>query len=115
MQDKESLALAVCAVVREQLRITPAGGRPGLPQFDVVSVSVVGHAICIAFRQGQVDPARTFVWTIPWPPGDQNLWSAEAIITENFLEDMAIEGTQNWAGRTWMETASLTFLGDPTQ
>lgn len=25
MQDKESLALGVCAVVREQLRISPAG------------------------------------------------------------------------------------------
>lgn len=94
MQDKECLSLAVCAVVREQLRISPTGGRPGLPQFDVVSVSDVGDVICVAFRQEQVDPARTFVWTIAWPPGDQNLWSAEAIITENFL-DMAFEGTRN--------------------
>ncbi|WP_101494363.1 hypothetical protein [Sulfobacillus thermosulfidooxidans] len=147
MQDKESLALAVCALVREHLRISSSKGLPGsrkripvdntpghwegftgdntpaghlvgpsLPSFSVVSVSAVGEAIWIAFRQPSADPTRTFVWVMDLPPMKSlSADVAEAIITENFLEEMAFAGTRNWVDRPWLETGSLTFLGNLQQ
>ncbi|WP_053960288.1 hypothetical protein [Sulfobacillus thermosulfidooxidans] len=99
------LVEAVCVVVLEQLQES-TNSRLGLPAYTIMTVSPIGNSICVAFRQQNIDPNRIFVWVIEFPPMPQNLWSAEAIITENFLEDM-LELTF----RTWREQKKLFFLG----
>lgn len=47
------------------------------------------------------------------PPGNHTLWTAEAIITENFLEDMCIEGSVNWQRWRRIGVGDLSILLPP--
>ncbi len=89
------LVEAVCVVVAEQL-LASNGTRPGLPNYEIPSVSAVAQTVMVAFRQPDLDKQETLVCAMDLPAGNHTLWTTEAIITENFLEDMCIEGSVNW-------------------
>ncbi|AEJ39293.1 hypothetical protein TPY_1103 [Sulfobacillus acidophilus TPY] len=83
---------------------------PPLPSVDIVSVTPVAHHVFIAFRQPDIDPARTFIWVMEFPPEPTTPAVAEAIITENFLEEMVGEGAYNWPAERRLDIDRLTFL-----
>lgn len=103
---------AVCVVVAEQLRASN-GTRPGMPNYQILTVSAVAQTIMVAFRQPNLNKHEILVWAMDFPPGGHTLCTAEAIITENFLEDMCIEGSVNWKRCRRIEVGDLSILLPP--
>jgi hypothetical protein len=84
-----------------------------LPPFRVVDVVHLGDTILCAFEQldGQF-PDTILVWTITLP--DDSNWGtvavAEAIVTENFLEDLQLAGPGGWKNHSPTRIDGLLFV-----
>lgn len=112
MSAYDGLILATCHLVYDTLRKVAQDSRHvvSLPGVDIVSVTPVAYHVFIAFRQPDIDPTRTFVWIMEFPPEPTTPALAEAVITENFLEEMVGEGADNWPSARRLDIDRLTFL-----
>jgi hypothetical protein len=102
---------ALCAVVRQTLMAVAASTERDLPPFRVVDVVHLGDTILCAFEQldGQF-PDTILVWTMPVPENLGTVAVAEAIVTENFLEDLELAGPGGWKNHMPTRIGRLLFV-----
>lgn len=77
---------------------------------DVVHV---GSTILCGFQQYTHDLAHTvLIWSMDVPDVG-SVAVAEAIVTENFLEDLQLFGRVGWTSKKLVREGSVTFIIEP--
>ena len=101
----EHLIAAVLAKVSE----SPGDPRVPTPAFQVIHVIRVADSIVIAFMQPELGNA-TLIYAMDIPRDVTAAPLIEAIITENFLDDLRMYGTQGWNGRMLQRIGERLFI-----
>jgi hypothetical protein len=101
----EHLIAAVLAKVSE----SPGDPRVPTPAFQVIHVIRVADSILIAFMQPELGN-DTLIYAMDIPRDVAAAPLIEAIITENFLDDLRMYGTHGWNGRMLQRIGERLFI-----
>lgn len=102
-------AEALIEAVLSRVARNPGDPRVPTPQFDVVHVVRIENTVLIAFKQGGMG-RNTLVYAMDVPPDMTSAGVIEALVTENFLEDLRIYGGGGWTAQTLRRVGELLFI-----
>ncbi len=102
-------AEALIEAVLTRVARNPGDPRVPTPSFQVVQVGRIANTFLIAFKQAGMD-SQTLVFAMDVPPAMTAAGVIEALVTENFLEDLRVDGSTGWKERALTRIGELLFI-----